>query len=149
MAGIIEQRRDGADTFWIRTLNGYSGVGSIYIQSQNNGVYLAKDATSWTSNSDERLKTDLTPIENGLDKVNQLRSVTGRYLTDEETKRRSFLIAQDVLEVLPEAINVDINNGMYGVQYTDVIPLLVASIKELSAKNDALEARLAALESAQ
>ena len=149
MAGIIEQRRDGADSFWMRTLAGYSASGIIYIQSQTNGVYLAKDATSWTSNSDERLKTDLTPIENSLDKVNQLRSVTGRYLTDDETKRRSFLIAQDVLEVLPEAINVDINNGMYGVQYTDVIPLLVASIKELSTKNTTLEARLAALESAQ
>ena len=32
------------------------------------------------------------------------------------------------------------------VPYTDVIPLLVAAIQELSAKNDALEARLAALE---
>jgi len=112
------------------------------------GVYVAAGGTSWTAASDERLKTDLSPIENGIDKVNQLRSVTGRYLTDDETKSRSFLIAQDVHSVLPEAVDIDAITGIMGVQYTEVIPLLVAAIKELSTKNDALEARLAALETA-
>jgi len=105
----------------------------------NNGVYLSQSATSWTSNSDERLKTDLVPIENATDKVNQLRSVIGRYKTDDISKRRPFLIAQDVLEVLPEATNLDDSNGMYGVQYTEIIPLLVASIKELKAELDTLK----------
>jgi hypothetical protein len=34
-----------------------------------------------------------------------------------------------------------------GLQYSKFVPILVKAIQELSAKNDALEARLAALES--
>ena len=112
----------------------------LFIQANGSGgVYLASGATSWTSNSDERLKADLVPIEDATNKVNQLRSVIGRYKTDEVGTKRSFLIAQDVLEVLPEAVNLDTNSGMYGVQYTDIIPLLVASIKELKAELDTLK----------
>ena len=109
------------------------------------GMFMAYGATSWTSTSDERLKTDLLPIENAVTKIMSLRAVTGRYKIDENNVRRAFLIAQDVQTVFPEAVNTANPNAL-GLQYSDVIPLLVASIKELSAKNDALEARLAALE---
>lgn len=103
------------------------------------GVYLAAGGTSWTAASDERLKTDLLPIENATNKVIQLRTMIGRYKTDNGTKRRSFLIAQDVQAVLPEAVDVDQKTGLLGVQYTEVIPLLVASIKELKAELDLLK----------
>lgn len=111
------------------------------------GAYIAYGGTSWTANSDERVKTDLMPIENGLEKVNSLRSVTGRYKTDEEGVSRSFLIAQDVQAVLPEAVSVqDDEIGTLGVAYTEVIPLLVASIKELKAIIDIQNARITTLE---
>ena len=105
----------------------------------NNGVYLSQSATSWTSNSDERMKTDLVAIENATEKVASLRSVIGRYKTDDDSKRRPFLIAQDVYSVLPEAVDIDQKTGMMGIQYTEVIPLLVASIKELKAELDTLK----------
>jgi hypothetical protein len=84
------------------------------------------------------MKTDLIPIENAASKVSTLRAVTGRFKTDEEGKSRSFLIAQDVQAVLPEAVDAS-DPDKLGVQYTDVIPLLVAAIKELSAKVAVLE----------
>jgi hypothetical protein len=70
------------------------------------GVNLAAGGTSWGTYSDERVKTALKPIEDALDKVSSLRAVTGRYLTDDETVSRSFLVAQDVQAVLPEAVDV-------------------------------------------
>jgi hypothetical protein len=73
-----------------------------------------------------------------------LRAVQFTWKSDEENKPNVGLIAQDVLAVLPEAVTED--RGYYGVKYTELVPLLVAAIQELSAKNDALEARLAALE---
>ena len=107
------------------------------------GAYIVYGGTSWSSTSDERLKTDLIPIENAASKISSLRAVTGRFKTDEEGTSRSFLIAQDVQAVLPEAVDAT-NPDKLGVQYTDVIPLLVAAIKELSTEVEALKAKVGA-----
>ena len=112
----------------------------LYVTANTNGVYLATNGIAWIANSDERLKTDLTPIGNAINKVSSLRSVIGRYKTDEAGTKRSFLIAQDVLEVLPEAVTTNPKTGNLGVAYSDVIPLLVAAIKELKNELDALKA---------
>ena len=124
-----------------------SGNDSFFVYNASNvGVYLGNGGTSWSSSSDERLKTDLIPIENGLDKVISLRSVTGRFKTDEVGTSRSFLIAQDVQVVLPEAVSVqDDELGTLGVAYTEVIPLLVASIKELKAIIDTQQEQINSL----
>jgi hypothetical protein len=109
------------------------------------GQYLANGASGWNTISDERAKDIIEPISNGLDKVNSLRSVIGKFKTDPIDKRRAFLIAQDVLAVLPEAVDMPVNEDDFiGLSYSDVIPLLVASIKELSAKVNSLETRIAA-----
>jgi len=120
----------------------------LYVQSQAlNGVYLTNTGTSWLAVSDERLKENLNPIKNAADKVSTLRAVTGKYKTDEDGVSRSFLIAQDVQAVLPEAVSVkNDDEKTLGLSYTDVIPLLVAAIQELKAENDALKARVEALE---
>jgi hypothetical protein len=110
----------------------------IYVQNITAGVYLADGGTSWTSNSDERLKENLVPITDAANKVASLRAVTGNYIADEDKKSRSFLIAQDIQAVLPEAVDAT-DSEKLGVQYTDVIPLLVAAIKELKAEIDALK----------
>jgi len=122
---------------------------TLYIQfganggSLSNGVQLASTATSWSSASDERLKTTITPFPNALEKVCTLRAGTGRFLTDAENLSRSFLIAQDVQKVLPEAVDVGQDElQTLSLRYQDLIPLLTASIQELSAKVTALEAKV-------
>ena len=109
------------------------------------GVYVSNGGTSWTAYSDERLKTTLVPFENASAKVATLRAGTGRYLKDEEGTSRSFLIAQDVQKVLPEAVDAN-NPDALGLSYTDVIPLLVAAIKEQQALITTLTDRITALE---
>ena len=137
----LRNTQTSAGQFWVTGPN--SSNHYCVFNQDSTGVYVLNGGTSWSGQSDERLKTDLTPILDGLAKVNSLRSVTGRFKTDEVGKSRSFLIAQDVQKVLPEAVNEF--NGNLGVQYTDTIPLLVAAIKELSAKVDAQAAEIAAL----
>jgi hypothetical protein len=116
---------------------------NLYVSNASGGVYLTNTGTSWTSNSDERLKENLVPIENGLAKVCSLRSVIGNYISDESKKPTPFLIAQDVQAVLPEAVtqsqSKDQDQAYLGVSYTEVIPLLVAAIKELKAEIDTLK----------
>jgi uncharacterized protein YaaQ len=106
------------------------------LNGSGTGVYLANGGTSWIGLSDETVKDIIEPINGAVSKVNTLRSVIGKYKIDEEGTRRSFLIAQDVQAVFPEAVNTN-HDGKLGISYTDVIPLLVAAIKELNAKVDA------------
>jgi len=120
---------------------GGAGQGGLVIYNTSGGVVLGVGATSWASYSDERMKTDLQPITQGLDKVSILRAVTGRYLTDEENVSRPFLIAQDVEQVLPEAVEAG-NPDALSLRYTEVIPLLVAALKESKERIEALEQRL-------
>jgi hypothetical protein len=116
------------------------------INNAGTGVYLADGGTSWTANSDERLKDIIEPITDAANKVATLRAVIGKYKTDEDGTRRSFLIAQDVQAVLPEAVNVqDDEQKTLGVQYTEVIPLLVAAIQEQQALITGQQAMLASL----
>ena len=125
--------------------NLYVNTGGTFAST---GVYMANGGTSWTTNSDERLKENLVPITDAITKVSSLRTVIGNFIADENKTARPFLIAQDVQAVLPEAVSTStMNETEYlGVSYTDVIPLLVASIKELKSQNDALTARIVALE---
>ena len=118
-----------------------AGVVPVKIQviATSGGVELTNTATAWAAISDERLKDIIEPISNAVAKVGLLRSVIGKYKTDSEGTRRSFLIAQDVQSALPEAVGGDENN--LTVRYTEVIPLLVAAIKELTARVQTLETR--------
>jgi hypothetical protein len=125
--------------------NFYIGTGSSSVGT--NGVYLTNTGSSWNAVSDERMKTIVEPIENAAEKVSSLRAVIGYYNNDESQTRRPFLIAQDVQDVLPEAVNIqDVETGTLGMSYTDTIPLLVAAIKEQQALITALTARITALE---
>jgi Chaperone of endosialidase len=113
------------------------------------GVTLASTGTSWAAFSDERLKTAITPFENAAEKVCSLRAGTGRFLTDDEGFSRSFLVAQDVQAVLPEAVDVGQDEqNLLSLRYQDVIPLLVAAIKEQQALITQLQADVAALKGA-
>ena len=122
----------------------------VYSSNASGGVYIGNASTSWTGRSDERLKDIIEPITNATNKVSSLRAVIGKFKTDEEGTRRSFLIAQDVQAVLPEAVSVSPrkegeDTDYLGVAYTDVIPLLVAAIKEQQAIITQLQADVAAL----
>jgi hypothetical protein len=130
----------------------------LYVENNvGGGVYLASGGTSWTSASDERLKNITGEIQNGLSKVCTLRAAEYTWKSDESSKPQVGLIAQDVLAVLPEVVQIpkegstnrDGSPAMMGISYTETIPLLVAAIKELKATVDAQAARIAALEGAQ
>ena len=127
----------------------YGGTTALNVYGTNtssSGVQLTANATAWGTTSDESLKTDLQPITDGLNKVGSLRAVTGRYETDEEGTSRSFLIAQDVQAVLPEAVDAT-DPDRLGLRYTEIIPLLVSSLKESKERIESLETRISQLES--
>ncbi|URP86014.1 hypothetical protein ECF1_0062 [Enterobacter phage EC-F1] len=98
--------------------------------------------------SDRRLKSNLVEIKDALFKVEQL---TG-YVYDKQSKdadeivyhRESGLIAQDVQEVLPDAVKEDHNSGMLTISPAGVNALLVNAINELRERLEAIENKLGA-----
>ena len=100
------------------------------------GITSVGDVTAY---SDARLKTDVANIDGALDKVSQLNGVTFTRTTD--NKRSTGVIAQEVLAVLPEAVNED-EEGFYSVKYGNIVGLLVEAIKEQNARIQELENKL-------
>ena len=141
---IVRNAQSTAGNYWKIGATADASPYMIVYNASNAGVYMGYGATGWSGSSDETLKENLTPIENAIDKVNTLRTVIGNFIADKEKTKHPFLIAQDVEKVLPEAVSKN-PDGKLGIAYTDVIPLLVASIKELNAKVDAQAAEIAAL----
>ena len=144
--------------FFTRGTDGPNDFYKSFIINHNGSAGLHGSLSQNTS--DDRLKKDKVEITNALDKVNSLSSFTHKWNEIavraglEEGKEEIGLSAQEVQGLYPSLVNV--NNVMKDpenpdvdyltVHYDKVVPLLVASIKELTAKNKALEARLDALE---
>ena len=89
-----------------------------------------------TAFSDERLKDNIETLEDGLDKVEQLRGVT--YTRDD--KENIGVIAQEVEKILPEIVlTADDEMGTKSVDYSRITAVLIEAVKELSARVKELE----------
>ena len=94
--------------------NGYHwsfGIGGseFYVYGGNNGVtgvYMPWTGASWVPHSsDSRTKKNLTPIENSLEKLRNIRPVLFHYNHEEDTdEKRLGFIAQDWLAQQPECV---------------------------------------------
>ena len=141
--GPLALRNPASTAGYYWTTGPSSNGGYVIFNHLTTGQYMTYGATSWSAASDERVKTAFTPFTNAAAQVASLRAGTGRYLTDDKNVSRSFLIAQDVQKVLPEAVDVqDDKIKTLGLRYVEVIPLLVAAIKELKAEIDQLKSRV-------
>jgi hypothetical protein len=141
---MIRLFRDASNTVEMFTTSSSTNI--FYITVDNSqGVSLTSGNTSWGSYSDARLKNVTGTYTDALADVAKLEAVKFTWKSDEAEKPHVGLLAQSVVEVIPEAVDTD-EQGMMSVRYTEVIPLLVAAVQELTAKNAALEARLEALE---
>ena len=147
---------------------GGTEIGSITINNTAN-------TTSFNETSDYRIKENVVGITSALDKINQLRPVNFNFI-GKSVKLDGFL-AHEVQAVIPYAVSGEkdavktVKDGdlsdegtkedaeriaalptkevpdLQQLDKSKLITLLTASVQELSAKNDALEARVKELES--
>jgi len=95
-----------------------------------------------TAYSDIRLKTDIEVIENAGEKLATLRGVN--FTRKSDGSRGTGLIAQEVQEVLPEAV-LEASDGTLSLAYGNMVGLLVEAIKELQAEVKELRAQVQTL----
>lgn len=119
------------------------------IASLVDNVWEIGDATNWFKSvysrsyptpSDMRLKSDIIPINNGLDLIRRLKPVSYFYSSDFTKNRNYGFIAQDLVKVIPDiVINKD---QMMAIEYMELIALLTQALQELDSKVRFLEERL-------
>ena len=91
-------------------------------------------ATIVNSLSDEKLKKDISTIDDALDKVKQLRGVDYTWKDSEEKSKG--VIAQELQEVFPELVS-ESGSGL-SVNYNGIIGVLIEAIKEQQKQIDKL-----------
>lgn len=89
--------------------------------------------------SDRRLKRDIKVIPDALDKINRIGGYTFTRVDKDSDKRYAGVIAQEVMEVLPEVVSLDTERDRYAVAYGNLVGLLIQGIKEQDARLKALE----------
>lgn len=135
----------------ILNVNGYGRDDNFYFRA--GGDFFCTRNGSFDNveiRSDRRAKSDIKVIENALEKVETLSGNTYElHNTSGGTTRSAGLIAQEVQEILPEAVTQDNeeDGGMLRLNYNSVIALLVESVKELSAEVKNLKAEIEELKS--
>lgn len=119
-----------------------SSVGSI----ATNG-----SSTSYNTTSDYRLKENTVDLTNALERIETLPVHRFNYKSDPSRTVDGFL-AHEVQRVVPEAVTGEMDavdekgNPVYQqVDYSKVVPLLTAGIRELKAASDKKDAEIAEL----
>jgi hypothetical protein len=87
-----------------------------------------------TSSSDRRLKENISPLENSLDKILKLQGVEYDWKDKQRfsDKHQIGLIAQDLEEVYPEVVVTDTKTGLKSVAYDHLIAPVIEAIKTLN-----------------
>jgi hypothetical protein len=120
----------------------------------SSGVYLPyASPTAWSSYSDARLKDIVGDYENALEHILHLNPIKYTFKSDKNKKVNIGLLAQNVLEVIPEIVDENtLPNDAYdktkylSLRYTDLIPVLIGAIQEQQALITTLTERISALE---
>ncbi len=138
--------------------NGWSGYFTQDIGVDGSGYSVG----GWFTVSDRRLKSNLTPIESPLDRLLLLNGMSYTLTTNSQpaegelttTERQQYgVIAQEVEEVFPEMVqekalfnNAGDETVYKTVNYDQLIPVLIESIRELNEKVETLEEEIERLQ---
>jgi len=106
----------------------------------NISIYASHDIAAY---SDARVKDEIETIPNALDKVNKLRGVTFKRTDEGSTDKRMMgVIAQEVLDIIPEVVNKRESDGHYSVSYGNMVGVLIEAVKELKAEVEELKKQI-------
>lgn len=101
-----------------------------------------------TSSSDRRLKENIQPLENSLEKIVQLQGVQYDYKDKNKfgDRHQIGVIAQDVEEIFPEVVVTDQSTGLKAVAYDHLIAPLIEALKIIYQTTLKSDERIAKLE---
>ncbi len=126
----------------------FGSGGALRLHAYGAGTLVTDASGNVTASSDERLKTNIEGWNRGLDAILALKPREFNWSEAsglDQSQKYVGLIAQEVLEAIPEAVGTD-PQGMHSLSDRPIMMALVNSVKELAAQNAALVARIEVLE---
>jgi len=124
-------------------VNGNARITAVGAGTFSNNLNITSDGTLTTATSDIKFKYNIRPLNYGLETLLQLKPVNFQWIEGEEEDLG--FIAQDVAEIIPEAVNTNWNSDLL-FRYESLIPILTKAIQEQQAQIQALKQRLLILE---
>jgi len=123
-----------------------TAAGSKFTMSQDGTFRSTGDVIAFYS-SDKRLKDNIKPIPNALDKISKIGGYTFEWNDKQNVYSGSDIgvIAQEIEEILPELVDTR-DNGYKAVKYEKLVALLIEGIKEQATVIKNLELRISKLE---
>ena len=122
----------------IKYEGGNVGIGGVAVSTEKLKVHGDILATgNVTAYSDRRLKSDIVKLKDALNKIDKLNGYT--YVMND--KPSTGLIAQEVLEVLPEVVHGS-EETTYSLAYGNMTGIIIEAIKELREKVLELENKI-------
>jgi hypothetical protein len=139
--GFYQENGNGWTLFYNRGNNCWGiGTDNTYSGDGFRCVKYGSSQYGWTTWSDRRAKENITSITGALDKVLNMRGVYFNYISDDAKTQRVGFIAQELEQVLPEAVRYAEEIDEYNVEYAQIVSVLTEAIKEQDAKITRLEA---------
>jgi hypothetical protein len=118
----------------------YNGTTMGSVRGDANGV-------TYFTTSDRRLKDNIETITDGTDKLMAMNPVTHTWKADSEAPPVHGFIAQEMKEIVPEAVSKDTDpDEMMSMDYGRITPVIVAALQEANKKIMELENRINELE---
>jgi hypothetical protein len=110
-------------------------------------VSVSTSGTTYNTSSDIRLKTDINPIEDSVEKVRAMNPVLHKWKNNISADAVHGFIAQEMQEVIPEAVTGDPNSeDMMSMDYGRITPVIVAALQNALKEIDELKTRIDDLE---
>ena len=104
-------------------------------------------ASAFNVSSDRRLKTGIRNTNYGLKEIMKLQPVSWSWKDKTlDASRQLGLIAQDARKTIPEIVSGNEQTGTLSINYTELIPVLINSIKEQQQQIEELKKRVKVLE---
>jgi hypothetical protein len=142
--GFNPNSNTGAELFYTRP-SSFTGTGNSILNYHNGsyigGINTSTSATIFLTSSDYRLKENIKPLENGLDRVSNLKPVQFDWKVD--GKSSEGFIAHEAQEIFPDAVSGEKDDEkMQAMDYGRITPLLVKAIQEQQEQIEALQSEI-------
>jgi hypothetical protein len=131
-ASVVDDTTTNTTQYINMVRNTSGALQNSYVSSTNlyfNPLSGAVSATDFNSLSDATLKENISNITNAIDILDAIRPVEFNWKNN--GKKSYGVLAQEIEQILPQVVETNKDNNIKSVSYTQLVPILIESIKEL------------------